>query len=65
MRLIEAVQSGDRAAVLSLIKQKADVNTATLDGTTALHWAAPRGDAETADTLLKAGARAQVANRYG
>ena len=47
------------------IKQKADVNAAEADGTTALHWAARADNVEMARTLLRAGADAKKANRYG
>lgn len=38
---------------------------ADADGTTALHWAAHRGDLESAAALLGAGAAVDAANRYG
>src|SRR5262249_31437644 len=37
-QLIDAVRAGDRAAALKLIDQHANVNAASPDGTTALHW---------------------------
>ena len=61
----DAAMKGDKAAVRTLIQQKADVNAAQPDGATALHWAAYRGDKELTDMLLKAGANARVANREG
>ena len=63
--LVEAVKSGDAAAVKALLQAKADGNSAEADGTTALHWAVRRGDRATVDLLLKAGAKASTANRYG
>jgi uncharacterized protein len=65
LRLVEAVRSGDGAAIRSLLNQRLDVNAAQLDGTTALHWAAYRDDAETARLLVRAGANVKAANRYG
>src|SRR5262245_39352321 len=61
----DAAMKGDKAAVRTLIQQKADVNAPQADGATALHWAAYRGDKELADMLIKAGASARVANREG
>ncbi len=61
----EAAEHGDRAAILKLIDQRADVNGAQPDGMTALHWAAHHKDLEAARILVKAGARANAANRYG
>ena len=61
----DAVMKGDRAAVRSLIAQKADVNATQVDGATALHWAVYRDDLETADLLLQAGAKVNLANREG
>jgi ankyrin repeat protein len=63
--LADAVRSGDRAAVRTLLRAKADVNAAEPDGTTPLQWAARADDLEMVRVLLAAGARVQVANRYG
>src|SRR5262245_18369278 len=60
-----AAEKGDRAALLQLIAQKADVNAAQPDGATALHWAVYRNDREMVDTLLRAGAKAAVTNKNG
>ena len=61
----DAVQKRDRAALKTLLTQKADVNATHVDGATALHWAVYWDDAETAETLIKAGAKPDVANREG
>ena len=45
--------------------QRADVNRAEADGTTALHWAVQADDLELVTLLLRAGANAKAANRYG
>ena len=63
--LVDAARAEDAAAVRALLEQQVDVNAAEVDGTTALHWAAYRGDVETARLLLAAGARTGVTNRYG
>ena len=65
LRLVDAVQHRQKAAVLSLLKQKIDVNTPQPDGATALAWAAHWDDLETADLLIRAGANANAANDYG
>jgi ankyrin len=64
-RLVEAVKAGNRPAVLALLHQHVDVNIPEVDGTTALHWAARQGDVDLAERLLRAGASATAANRYG
>jgi len=64
-KVVEAAKAGNRAAVLSLIQQKADVNVPEADGTTALSWAVRQDDVEMADRLIKAGADVKAANRYG
>jgi uncharacterized protein len=64
-RVADAAQRGDQQAVRALVKQAADVNAAQGDGMTALHWAASHGDAEMAQVLLAAGARAKVTTRLG
>src|SRR6516225_7787914 len=63
--IIDAVKQGDAKAARALIAQKADVNAAEPDGTTALHWAAYLNDAATADLLIKAGANVKAATRDG
>jgi ankyrin repeat protein len=63
--LADAVQHGDRAAMLSLLRQQVDVNAAQGDGATALHWAVYRDDAETTASLIRAGANVNAANHYG
>ena len=63
--LIEAVKSGDRAAVRTLLQGKPEVNATLADGTTALHWAAQLDDLEATNLLLKAGADVRAVNRYG
>src|SRR5262245_17738694 len=55
----------DTAAVRTLLRYNADVNAAQPDGTTALHWAVRWDDLDTASNLIRAGARAQTANRDG
>ena len=63
--IADAAAKGDRAAVRTLIQQKADVNAPQPDGATALHWAVYREDAELVDVLLRAGADVKVVNREG
>ena len=63
--VVDAVKSGDRAALRALLAQRTDVNAAEADGTTALHYAIQRDDAEMVDLLIEAGADAKAANRYG
>ncbi len=63
--LAEAVKSGDREAVRSLLARHADVNAPGPDGTTPLAWAVEADDLETARLLLRSGANANRSNRYG
>lgn len=63
--LADAVQRGDKQAVLSLLKKRADVNAPQSDGATALHWAAYLEDAETTALLIRAGAKVETPNNYG
>src|SRR5919198_2747785 len=63
--LADAVQHGDKQAVQSLLKVRADVNAPQSDGATALHWAAYLDDAETTALLIRAGARVDAPNNYG
>jgi uncharacterized protein len=61
----DAVMRGDKAALRTLLDQRADVNAPQPDGATALHWAAFRGNKEMADLLIRAGASVKAANRDG
>jgi ankyrin repeat protein len=64
-RLIQAVKNRDADSVRALLKQRIDVNATQGDGATALHWAAHRDDLVIADLLIRAGARASVADDLG
>lgn len=61
----DAVMRGDTAQVRTLIRAGNDVNAAQADGMSALHWAARRGDANSAQVLLFAGARVDAVTRNG
>jgi ankyrin repeat protein len=65
VRLVEAAHNGDRATIQSLLVQKVDVNTASADGTTALHWVVRSDDLEIAELLIHAGADVRARNRRG
>jgi ankyrin repeat protein len=64
-RLSEAAMQGDKGAMKTLIEQKADVNGAQGDGTTALHWAAFNDDFDMVNVLLAAGANVKATTRVG
>ncbi len=61
----DAAKADDLSAVRKLIKERADVNAAANDGSTALLWAAYHSNAEMTKALLAAGATVDAANRYG
>ncbi len=63
--IADAAMKADKAAIRTLIQQKADVNAPQVDGATALHWAVYKDDLEMMDLLLRAGAKVNVANRDG
>jgi uncharacterized protein len=65
VRLADAAQQGDKAAVRDLLNQKEDVNKAQGDGMTALHWAASNDDLEMVQLLLNAGANVKAETRLG
>jgi ankyrin len=64
-RLADAARREDRAAIRTLLAQKAEVNAPLADGSTALHWAVQADDLESVNLLLDAGANVKIANRYG
>jgi ankyrin len=64
-KLADAAMRGDTATIRTLLQQRADINGAQTDGTTALHWAVRRDDLETVQLLLRAGARVTASTRYG
>jgi ankyrin repeat protein len=61
----DAAQKKDMNALRALLRQRADVNAAQPDGTTALHWAIHWNNEEAVNLLLRAGADAKARNRYG
>jgi uncharacterized protein len=63
--IANAAMNGDRDAVRALLKKGLDVNEAQGDGSTALHWAAIKGDAEMAQMLIYAGANVRATTRIG
>ena len=65
LRLLEAVQRQDQAAVRALLKQRVDVNAVRGDGATALAWAVHQDDVDTVDLLIRAGANVNAANGLG
>src|SRR5579862_4232805 len=65
MRLADAVQQGNKDAVRTLLKDKAEINAAQGDGMTALHWAAKNDDLELVKSLLAAGANPKATTRIG
>lgn len=65
LRLVEAAAARNKTAVLALLKQRVDVNTARADGVTALLWAAHWNDLDLVDRLLRAGAKVDAADDHG
>ena len=63
--LIEAVRADDREGAIALLDRGANPNAREADGSTALSWAAIRGNAEIASRLLEAGADPNLRNALG
>src|ERR1700693_176363 len=61
----DAAMKGDKAALRSLLEQKADVNAPQTDGATAIQWASYGDDMEMAGLLISAGANVKLATREG
>jgi ankyrin repeat protein len=64
LRLMEAVKNQDSRAAQSLLRDHVEVNSADVDGTTALIYAAHANDLPLVKLLLASGANAKTANRY-
>ncbi|XP_044253261.1 ankyrin repeat domain-containing protein 40-like isoform X2 [Tribolium madens] len=65
-KLREAACIGDIEAVLALLSQNLDINSKnSVNGWTALHWAAKRGNSQVADILLSHGANPKIQNHKG
>jgi ankyrin repeat protein len=65
VRLVDAAKRQDRAAVRTLLNQRADVKAVQPDGAGVLHWAAHWDDVEMAGWFIEAGANANAANDLG
>ena len=63
--LADAAEQRNAALVRTLLAKHADVNTAQIDGMTALHWAVYHDDTETARLLVRSGANVNATNVYG
>lgn len=63
--LADRIQAGDREAALEMIRKRVDVNARQADGTTPLHWAVYKVDAELVKALLARGAKPNVVNHFG
>src|SRR5262245_56926366 len=64
-RLVDAAKSGNVAAMTTLIRQRAPVDAAEADGSTALHWAPRLDRVDMVQALVRSKAQVNVANRYG
>lgn len=64
-RVADAARRQDAAEVRALLQQRADVNGAQADGTTALHWAAHWDAVDVADALIRARANPNAINELG
>jgi ankyrin repeat protein len=63
--LADAAEQRNAALVRTLLAGRADVNTAQVDGMTALHWAVYHDDTEMAGLLVRSGANVNATNVYG
>ena len=63
--LVDAARADDLTEVRTLIKEHADINAQSGDGSSSLLWAAYHANAEMTKALLAAGATVDTANHYG
>jgi ankyrin repeat protein len=63
--LADAAEQRNATLVRTLLAKHADVNTAQVDGMTALHWAVYHDDTEMAGLLVRSGANVNATNVYG
>ena len=63
--LVQSARMNDGTAALAAIEDGVDVNAASADGTTALHWAVYNGNLGLVERLLEGGAAVSVANQFG
>ncbi|MEO8099028.1 MAG: ankyrin repeat domain-containing protein [Acidobacteriota bacterium] len=63
--VVDAARSDRPQAVQDLIKDRADVNATSNDGSSALLWAAFHSNVDMTKALLAAGAKVDAENRYG
>ncbi len=64
-RLVEAARDGHWGVARTLISEHVDVNVASQDGTTPLHWSVERDQPEVVTLLIEAGAKVNVINDFG
>jgi ankyrin repeat protein len=65
LRVVDAAKRQDAAEVRALIASRADVNAATADGSTALHWTSYWDDRATSEALIRAGAKVNAVTDLG
>jgi ankyrin repeat protein len=63
--LVELIEQQNFDAALEAVASGTDVNALSVDGTSALHWAAYHGNAELVQRLLRAEANPDTRNDYG
>lgn len=63
--LVAAAEAGETGAVRDLLAAGADIDAASVDGATALHWAVHRDLPALVRLLVDAGADVSATNRYG